>query len=102
MGQKVNPIGFRLGINRTWDSRWFAGKSDYAKLLMGDFKIRRFLMKKLAAAGVARIIIERPASNKSRITIHSARPGVVIGKKGADIETLRAELGKMTGSEVSL
>ncbi len=101
MGQKVNPISIRLGVNRTWDSRWFAGKG-YGDLLHEDLKIRKFLTKKLGQqAGVAKIIIERPAG-KARVTIHSARPGVVIGKKGADIEKLRSELAKMTTSEVSL
>ena len=101
MGQKVNPIGMRLGVNRTWDSRWFAGKG-YGDLLHEDLKIRSFLAKKLGQqAGVAKIIVERP-SGKARITIHSARPGVIIGKKGADIEKLRAELTKMTSAEVSL
>lgn len=101
MGQKVNPIGLRLGINRTWDSRWFAGKGEYGRLLHEDLKIRKYLEKKLAQAGVAKIVIERPAK-KARITIHSARPGVVIGKKGADIEKLRLDLAKMTASEVHL
>ncbi|MGE0659125.1 MAG: 30S ribosomal protein S3 [Reyranellaceae bacterium] len=100
MGQKVNPIGLRLGINRTWDSRWFAGK-DYAGLLHEDIEIRDFLRKRLAQAGISRIIIERPAK-KARVTIHSARPGVVIGKKGADIEKLRGDLAKLTNSEVAL
>ncbi len=101
MGQKVNPIGMRLGINRTWDSRWFSGHG-YADLLHEDLKIRDFLIKRLGQqAGIARIIIERPAK-KARVTIHSARPGVVIGKKGADIEKLRADLAKMTSAEVSL
>ncbi len=100
MGQKVNPIGLRLGINRTWDSRWFAD-SGYADLLHEDLRIREFLRKRLQQAGVSRIVIERPAK-KARITIHTARPGVVIGKKGADIEKLRTELQKMTGSEVHL
>ncbi len=100
MGQKVNPIGLRLGINRTWDSRWFAS-ADYADLLHEDLRIREFLRKRLQQAGISRIIIERPAK-KARITIHTARPGVVIGKKGADIEKLRTELQKMTGSEVHL
>ena len=100
MGQKVNPIGLRLGINRTWDSRWFAD-ADYAKQLHEDFKIREFLKKKLALAGISRVIVERPAK-KARITIHSARPGVVIGKKGQDIETLKKDLQKMTGGEVHL
>ncbi|RJF88390.1 30S ribosomal protein S3 [Oleomonas cavernae] len=101
MGQKVNPIGLRLGINRTWDSRWYADKKDFAGLLHEDLKIRAFLEKKLASAGIAKVVIERPAK-KCRVTIHTARPGVVIGKKGADIEKLRSELAKMTKSEVSL
>ena len=100
MGHKINPIGFRLGINRTWDSRWFAD-AGYADLLHEDLKIREFLSKKLVAASVSKIIIERPAK-KARITIYSARPGVVIGKKGADIEKLRVEVAKITAAEVSL
>jgi len=100
MGQKVNPVGFRIGINRTWDSRWYADAS-YAKLLHEDIRLRDFLFGKLSQAGVSRIVIERPAK-KARVTIHTARPGVVIGKKGADIEKLRLELSKMTGSEVHL
>ena len=100
MGQKVNPIGFRLGINRTWDSRWYAGK-EYGSLLHEDIKIREYIEKALAQAGVARVIIERPAK-RARITIHTARPGVVIGKKGADIEKLRLDISKMTGSDVTL
>jgi small subunit ribosomal protein S3 len=99
MGQKVNPVGLRLGINRTWDSRWFARKGEYAKLLHEDIKIRAHLMKQLKQAAVARIVIERP-HKKCRITIHSGRPGVVIGKKGADIDKLRKEVSKMTDSEV--
>ena len=101
MGQKVNPIGFRLGINRTWDSRWFADGSDYAKLLHEDFRIREYLRDKLKQAGISRIIIERP-HKKCRVTIYSARPGVVIGKKGADIEKLRRDVSAMTDSEVHL
>ncbi|MGB4101675.1 MAG: 30S ribosomal protein S3 [Alphaproteobacteria bacterium] len=100
MGQKVNPIGLRLGIIRTWDSRWFAGR-EYADLLHEDIQIRAYLEEALKAAGVAKILIERPAK-KARVTIFSARPGVVIGKKGADIEKLRSELAKMTKAEVSL
>ena len=100
MGQKVNPIGLRVGINRTWDSRWYAGK-DYAQLLHEDLKLKEYLRERLVQAGISKIIIERPAK-KARVTIHSARPGVVIGKKGADIEKLRSDLAKMTGSEVSL
>ncbi len=100
MGQKVNPIGLRLGINRTWDSRWFA-VDDYSKLLHEDIQLRAYLNSRLQQAGVARIVIERPAK-KARITIHTARPGVVIGKKGADIEKLRSDLAKVTKSEVNL
>ncbi len=100
MGQKVIPIGLRLGVNRTWDSRWFASKS-YAILLHEDLRIRKFLREKLSQAGVSKILIERPAK-MARVTIHTARPGVVIGKKGADIEKLRAEISKMTGSEAHL
>jgi small subunit ribosomal protein S3 len=100
MGQKVNPIGFRLGINRTWDSRWYAD-SDYSRLLLEDLSIRKFLFNKLSQAGIGRIVIERPAK-KARITIHTARPGVVIGKKGADIDKLRNDISKMTASEVHL
>ncbi|MFL5322712.1 MAG: 30S ribosomal protein S3, partial [Microvirga sp.] len=101
MGQKVNPIGLRLGINRTWDSRWFARKGEYARLMHEDIAVREALMKQLKQAAVSKIVIERP-HKKCRVTIHSARPGVVIGKKGADIEKLRAELGKTTGGEVNL
>ncbi len=101
MGQKVNPIGLRLGINRTWDSRWFADGSSYGVRLHEDLELRRFLNKRLTGAGVSRIVIERPAK-KARSTIHTARPGVVIGKKGADIERLRQDLARRTGSEVSL
>lgn len=100
MGQKVNPIGFRLGINRTWDSRWYADKQ-YGELLHEDIKLREYLFSRLGQAGVSRIVVERPAK-KARVTIHTARPGVVIGKKGADIEKLRVELSRMTGSEVHL
>ena len=100
MGHKVNPIGLRLGINRTWDSRWFAG-ADYSKLLHEDLKLRTHLRNKLHGAGVSRVVIERPAK-KPRVTIYAARPGVVIGKKGQDIEVLRKELGKMSKSEVAL
>jgi small subunit ribosomal protein S3 len=101
MGQKVNPIGFRLGVNRTWDSRWFADGREYAKLLHEDFRIREYLREKLKQAGISRIIIERP-HKKCRVTIYSARPGVVIGKKGADIEKLRRDVSAMTDSEVHL
>ncbi len=101
MGQKVNPIGLRLGVNRTWDSRWFAPTGAYADLLHEDLKIRAFLHEKLKQAGVSRIIIERP-HKKCRVTIYTARPGVVIGKKGADIEKLRGELQRFTKSETAL
>ena len=100
MGHKVNPIGLRLGINRTWDSRWFASR-DYADLLHEDLRIRKFLFDKLKQAGVSRVVIERPAK-RARITIYTARPGVVIGKKGQDIEKLRQELSKRTGVDVHL
>ena len=100
MGQKVNPIGLRLGINRTWDSRWYAD-GNYADLLHEDIRLRNYLKKRLAQAGVSRIVIERPAK-KARITIHTARPGVVIGKKGVDIEKLRVDIAAMTGGEVHL
>ena len=100
MGQKVNPIGMRLGINRTWDSRWFA-EDNYSNLLHEDLRIRKLLMERLAQAGVSRIVIERPAK-KARVTIHTARPGIVIGRKGADIEKLKSEVQKITGSEVHL
>ncbi len=100
MGQKVNPIGLRLGINRTWDSRWYAD-DDYGDLLHEDLRIRKYIETTLKQAGISRVIVERPAK-KARITIHTARPGVVIGRKGADIEKLRAELAKMTSSELHL
>jgi small subunit ribosomal protein S3 len=100
MGHKVNPIGLRLGINRTWDSRWYAG-TDYAKLLLDDLTLRTHLRKRLSGAGVSRVVIERPAK-KPRVTIYAARPGVVIGKKGQDIEVLRKELQKMAKVEVTL
>jgi small subunit ribosomal protein S3 len=100
MGQKVNPIGFRVGINRTWDSRWYAGKN-YADLLHQDLKLRTYLMDKLSQAGVAKVVIER-AAQKTRVTIHTARPGVIIGKKGADIEKLRSDVAKRIGGDVAL
>ncbi len=100
MGQKVNPIGLRLGINRTWDSRWYADKG-YGVKLHQDIALRTYLYKRLAQAGVSKIVIERPAK-KAIITIHTARPGLVIGKKGADIEKLKSELAKFVGTEVSL
>ena len=99
MGQKVNPIGLRLGINRTWDSRWYSGKGDYGKLLHEDMQIREDLSEALKQAAVSKIVIERP-HKKCRVTIQSARPGVVIGKKGADIEKLRKMVAKLTDSDV--
>ena len=100
MGQKVNPIGLRLGINRTWNSRWYADKG-YGDKLHDDIKLREYIEKRLSQAGVSRIVIERQ-TKKARVTIHSARPGVVIGKKGADIEKLRQDLIKLTGEDVNL
>jgi small subunit ribosomal protein S3 len=101
MGQKVNPIGLRLGINRTWDSRWYAGRKEYGRLLQEDLKIREYVAKTRRQAGISKVVIERP-HRKCRITIHSARPGILIGKKGSDIEKLRGELAAMTTSEVHL
>lgn len=101
MGQKVNPIGMRLGINRTWDSRWFANKGEYGDLLQEDIKIRSMLEKDLKQAAVSKIVIERP-HRKCRVSIHTARPGIVIGKKGADIEKIRASVRKFTDSEVHI
>ena len=101
MGQKVNPIGLRLGINRTWDSRWFASKGEYSKLVHEDMAIRDALMKQLKQAAVSKIVIERP-HRKCRVTIHSGRPGVVIGKKGADIEKLRKLIAGMTKADVTI
>ena len=101
MGQKVNPIGMRLQVNRTWDSRWYADTKDYGDLLLEDLRMREFIKKECAQAGVARVIIERP-HKKCRVTIHTARPGVIIGKKGADIEVLRKKLAAMTTSELHL
>ena len=100
MGQKVNPIGFRIGINRTWDSRWYADR-DYAKRLIQDLKLREYVKKHLKAAGISKVIIERAAKN-TRVTIYTARPGVIIGKKGADIDKLRKDLSERMGGDVSL
>jgi small subunit ribosomal protein S3 len=99
MGQKINPIGFRLALNRNWASRWYANNKNFSSMLLEDIKVRDHLKKKLAHAAVSRVVIERPAKN-ARITIHSARPGVVIGKKGEDIEALKLELQKMLGVPV--
>ena len=101
MGQKINPVGLRLGINRTWDSRWFADGAEYGRLLHEDIKVRRALKKRLYQAGISRIIIERP-HKKCRVTIYAARPGVIIGKKGADIDKLRKDVSALTGTEVHL
>ncbi|MEO1038368.1 MAG: 30S ribosomal protein S3 [Pseudomonadota bacterium] len=101
MGQKVNPIGLRVGINRTWESRWFARGEEYANLLHEDIKIRKYLKDELKSASISRIVIERP-HKKCRVTIHTARPGVVIGKKGADIERLRRKIADMVDGEVFL
>ena len=101
MGQKSNPIGLRLQVNRTWDSRWFAEGGDYGRQLLEDLKIRKFIMKTLPQAAISKVVIERPAK-LCRISIYAARPGVIIGKKGADIEKLKKQIGAMTQSEVSL
>ncbi len=101
MGQKINPTGFRLGVNRTADSRWYAETADFGRLLHEDIKIRKFIKEKLKQAGVSKVIIERP-HKKCRITVHTARPGMVIGKKGADIETLRKAISKLCKDEVFL
>ncbi len=101
MGHKSNPIGLRLQINRTWDSRWFAEGQDYGRMLLEDLKIRKFVMKTLPQAAISKVVIERPAK-LCRVSIYAARPGVIIGKKGADIEKLKKQIGAMTSSEVSL
>jgi len=100
VGQKVHPIGFRLGIIRTWDSRWFADK-DYPALVYEDYRIRRFLKERLFHAGISRIEIERTA-DRARVIIHTARPGIVIGKKGAEIEAVKNELQKLVGRQITV
>lgn len=100
MGQKVNPVGMRVGINRTWDSRWFSDRN-YAVRLIADLKLREYVKDKLKAAGISKVLIERAAQN-TRVTVQTARPGVIIGKKGADIEKLRKDLSTHAGSEVAL
>lgn len=100
MGQKIKPIGLRVGINRTWDSRWFASRT-YGDLLHKDIALRSHLMERLKPAGISRVVIERPAG-RARITIYAGRPGLIIGKKGQDIEILRADLAKRVGTDVSL
>lgn len=101
MGQKVNPVGLRLGINRTWDSRWYANNRDYADKLHQDLEVRQFLLKELKPAGISRVVIER-AANNIRVNLYTARPGVIIGKKGAEIEKLKQRLSNKMGSSVSL
>ena len=101
MGQKVNPIGLRLGINRGWDSIWFAKKNKYGKLLVEDYKIREYIKKNIVNSGVSQVIIER-TSKKCIISIHTSRPGFVIGKKGSDIEKIKKNLSKISSSEISL
>ena len=101
MGQKIHPTGFRLAVTRNWSSRWYANSKNFGATLGEDIRVREYLKRKLSHASVARITIERPAKN-ARITIHSARPGVVIGKKGEDIETLRADQRRMMGGDVGL
>jgi len=100
MGQKVNPIGFRLGISRGWESVWYADKN-YAKLLHEDITLRQFVKKRMFHAGISRIVIERPAG-KIKVSVHTARPGVIIGKKGSEIESLRRDLRSMTGQDVQV
>ena len=101
MGQKINPVGLRVQINRTWDSRWYANTKEYGDLLHEDLKIRAFIKEECKQAGVSRVVIERP-HRKCRVTIYTARPGVIIGKKGADIETLRKKVASLTTSELHL
>ena len=101
MGQKVHPIGFRLGINRSWDSLWFAKKGDYGKYLIEDYKIRQFIKKNIKNAGVSEVVIER-SSKKCTVSIHTSRPGFVIGKKGSDIEQIKNKISKITKDEVSV
>jgi len=100
MGQKVNPIGLRVGINRTWDSRWFDDRK-YADKLVQDLELRKYVQTKLKAAGISKVVIERAAKN-TKVTVYTARPGVIIGKKGADIEKLRKDLSERAGSDVAL
>jgi small subunit ribosomal protein S3 len=101
MGQKSNPIGLRLQINRTWDSRWYAEGAEYGRMLLEDIKLRKFIFDTLPQAAISKVVIERPAKN-CRVSIYAARPGVIIGKKGADIEKLKKLLGKFTNAEISL
>ena len=101
MGHKVNPVGLRVGINRTWDSRWYANTGEYGRLLHEDMRVRDHIMKMKRQAGISKVVIERP-HKKCRVTVHTARPGVLIGKKGADIDKLRGQLAALTNSEVHL
>lgn len=101
MGQKVNPIGLRLGINRTWDSRWYAKGDTYSKLLTEDLQIKKYLKDKLKSAAVSRITVERPAK-LARVTIFTARPGIIIGRKGAEIDSLKKKLADITSGEIQL
>jgi len=101
MGQKVNPVGFRLGVNRSWDSLWFAKKGEYGKYLIEDYKIRQFIRKNITNAGVSEIVIER-SSKKCTVSIHTSRPGFVIGKKGSDIEKIKNKISKITKDEVNV
>jgi small subunit ribosomal protein S3 len=101
MGQKVNPIGLRLGILRTWESRWYADRKDYADQLLKDVKIRQYIQKNYAHAGVSRVVVERPAK-KASVEIFASRPGVLIGKGGADLEKLKKEISKIAGMEVAI
>jgi len=101
MGHKSNPIGLRLQINRTWDSRWYAEGAEYARLLKEDIALRKYIVENLPQAAISKVVIERPAK-LCRVSIYAARPGVIIGKKGADIEKLRSQLAKMTRSDVKL
>ena len=101
MGQKVNPVGFRLGVNRGWDSVWYAKKSDFGKNLIEDFKIRNYIKKNVVNSGVSKVMIER-TTKKCFVTIYTSRPGFVIGKKGSDIEKIKGNLSKFTSNEVQL
>ena len=101
MGQKVNPVGFRLGVNRGWDSVWYAKKKDFGNYLIEDFKIREYIKKNVINSGVSKVMIER-TSNKCYVTIYTSRPGFVIGKKGSDIDKIKNNLSKFTTNEVTL
>ena len=102
MGQKVNPIGIRVGVIRNWDAKWYADDKNYVDLLHEDFKVRKFVKGKLFDSGIARIVIERTGTTKIKVTIHTAKPGIVIGRNGSAIEVLRGELEKLTGKSVSI